>query len=409
MRVLTTAAEIDGELTRLIKGCTTCQIAVAWAGVGFDTFGLLTKHQKKIGRMVVGTHFYQTHPQFIEAFLDHHGVRFVLNPDGVYHPKVYLFENAGGDWECLIGSPNFTAGGVGINDELAVSVSSGDLDAGAALKGVKAAINGYWEKAKRLSNDEFQAYREAWQRKQAALRSVQGRFGNPERESDRGRTTLDVPILRMTWADYYELVRAEKDHAPHDHSMEGRLKVIRAVADLFARHRRFRDIDLTGRQKIAGLVVDGDVNFLWFGSMRGAGYFKQAINNNDAELSEALEAIPSTGAVGRADYLRYSERFQAAFPNGGAGVATATRLLAMKRPDTFVCLDARNKEALCDAFGISRSVGYEGYWDSIIERVMDSTWWCAPTPRTGVEREVWEARAAFLDSLFYDGKDMPTS
>lgn len=409
MKILTTAGDIGEELVRLIRAYSACQIAVAWAGVGFAAFDLLVKHHSKIERMVAGTHFYQTHPQFIEAFLHHPGVRFVLNPDGVFHPKVYLFETDGGEWECLVGSPNLTSGGVGGNDELALLVSSDDHDAEATLTGVKDTIAGYWEKAKRLTHDEFRAYHEAWQRKQAALRSVQGRFGNPDREDDRGRTTLDVPILRMTWADYYERVRTEKDHSAHDHSMEGRLKVIRAVGRLFAGHRRFQDIDLEGRLRIAGLATGEGVHYLWFGSMRGAGKFWQAVNNNDENLSLALDAIPSGGEVSRAMYLRFIERYRKAFPDGRDGISTATRLLAMKRPDTFICLDARNKEGLCDAFGISRGVSYEVYWDSIIERVMDSAWWCVPMPRPGVEREVWEARAAFLDSLFYDGKDMPAS
>jgi len=78
MRCLTTATEINDELVRLIGKCTSCQIAVAWASVGFHAFDLLRKHEKKITRMIVGTHFYQTHPQFIETFLSNSRVRFVL-------------------------------------------------------------------------------------------------------------------------------------------------------------------------------------------------------------------------------------------------------------------------------------------------------------------------------------------
>jgi HKD family nuclease len=411
MKMITTPNEINDELIRLIGECSSCQVAVAWASIGFEAFHLLAKHSQRIKRMVVGTHFYQTHPQFIERFLTNPCVRFVLNPDGVFHPKVYLFEKAGEEWECLIGSPNFTQSGLGTNDEIAVLVTNRDDGAPEAITALMATIEGYWQKARPLGSDEFAAYREAWLRKQPALRSVRGRFGNPQREDgdDEGRTTSDVAILRLRWADYFDRVRTEKDHAPHDHSMDGRLRVIRTVQRLFADHQHFNEIDLSGRHKIAGLVMDNDTNYLWFGSMRGAGYFKQAINNNDENLSLALDAIPSAGPVTRDDYLRYITHYQRAFPNGGAGIATSTRLLAMKRPDQFVCLDSRNKEGLCSAFEISRSIGYEGYWDSIIERVRYSTWWCAPAPQSAVEREVWQARAAFLDSLFYDGKDMPVA
>ena len=38
-----------------------------------------------------------------------------------------------------------------------------------------------------------------------------------------------------------------------------------------------------------------------------------------------------------------------------------------------------------------------------------STWWEALPPNDSVEREVWDARAAFLDSLFYNhsGEEVP--
>ena len=129
MRVLTTAAEVNAELIRLLRACSSCQVAVAWASVGFKAFDLLAKYATKIERMVVGTHFYQTHPDFIKKFLTYPNVRFVLNPDGVFHPKVYLFEQSSGEWECVVGSPNFTKSGFGPNDEMAVLVTDEDQGA----------------------------------------------------------------------------------------------------------------------------------------------------------------------------------------------------------------------------------------------------------------------------------------
>jgi hypothetical protein len=62
MRVLTTTDEINGELLRLIRQCSSCHVAVAWASVGFRAFDLLARNAEKVERMVVGIHFYQTHP-----------------------------------------------------------------------------------------------------------------------------------------------------------------------------------------------------------------------------------------------------------------------------------------------------------------------------------------------------------
>ena len=69
-------------------------MAVAWATVDFEVFRLLVKNKKKIKKMIVGTHFYQTAPEFIETFLAHPNVRFILPTGGesVFHPKIYVFE-----------------------------------------------------------------------------------------------------------------------------------------------------------------------------------------------------------------------------------------------------------------------------------------------------------------------------
>jgi hypothetical protein len=55
-----------------------------------------------------------------------------------------------------------------------------------------------------------------------------------------------------------------------------------------------------------------------------------------------LDEIPLNGPVQRDDYEAFIGRYKAAFPikNGQPykhGLGTATRLLAMQRPDYFVC------------------------------------------------------------------------
>jgi hypothetical protein len=75
----------------------------------------------------------------------------------------------------------------------------------------------------------------------------------------------------------------------------------------------------------------------------------------------------------------------------------------MKRPDTFICLDSKNKSNLCKDFGINQSeMNYERYWTDIIERIFDSEWWINPNPSNEQDRMISETRAAFLDALYYD-------
>ena len=132
----------------------------------------------------------------------------------------------------------------------------------------------------------------------------------------------------------------------------------------------------------------------------GHGYFQQAINANDQSISDALDQIPLTGDVVESDYMRFLDFFRPAFEKTGVG--TATRLLAMKRPDYFVCLDNKNKRKLCDAFKIPKKVTLDDYWGSVVARLTDSNWWNAGKPDATNEMRIWLGRAAFLDVLFYE-------
>jgi hypothetical protein len=180
--------------------------------------------------------------------------------------------------------------------------------------------------------------------------------------------------------------------------MQERLQVIREIRKLFAYRAHFRDLDYLERRRIAGLVKSANPNFLLFGSMQWVGKFKQAIKENNEEISLALDEIPLQGELSRDQYQKFTDRFLSAFER--SGMALASRLLAMKRPDTFVCVNNRNRGGLVEAFRVSPSRDADSYWE-LIERIRACAWWKAPPPPTGDELEVWRARVAFLDALFY--------
>lgn len=213
------------------------------------------------------------------------------------------------------------------------------------------------------------------------------------------RSGQAVDLVSLSWPDFFGRVRAEQ-HPPGHPLMQERLQVIREIRQLFAQNAHFRDIDYPGRRKIAGLFKSANPDFLLFGSMQWVGFFKQAVKDNNEGISLALDEIPLDGDISRDQYRIFTTRFLKAFKN--SGMALASRLLAMKRPDTFVCVNNQNREGLFRAFRLSPGRDAEAYWE-LIERVRASTWWKAPAPAAGDEREVWGARAAFLDSLFYTG------
>ena len=403
MQILTDARSIHDCLKRLIPKATAIEAAAAWASVGFEACDLLFKHRKKIRRLIVGMHFYQTHPDFIEAYLSEKAVKFIMSTDGTFHPKVYYFAMASSEWKCLIGSANFTRSAMESNQEMAVLVESHDPGAAQLKKEVLVSIEKWWVTAKYMDREGLEYYREQWEKNRVKNSRRAGAFGRmtaSEVVSDRGTAAIDIPIIKMNWKDFSTRVKNERDKDKP--VLDVRLSVLQGARSLFLKYGHFHEVPKGNRYEIGGLVRDSYSNFGWFGSMYGAWQFKSVVSGNDKHISRALDKIPIKGKIERDDYVAFIDEYKKAFPDGGDGIATTTRLLAMKRPDVFVCLGNRNKRQLCKSFGIPQNVDYEMYWDSIIERIQASIWWNSARPTSGPERFVWDGRAAFLDALFYE-------
>jgi HKD family nuclease len=395
MKFLRTQKEVEHQIKRLLPTCSRLRWAVAWASHDFPLFHLLQEHRAKIQQATVGIHFYQTHPDFIASFIDLDSVRFVMNPSGVFHPKLYFFEYENGDWECITGSPNFTYGAFSHNTEVAVLFSNNDAGAAAAHSDITKTLDEFLVLGKRLSEKDLAAYRAIWKRQQRRLSPLSGSYSPPEEKPKVKISPLDVPVFVADWPDYFNSVKEDQEH-----TTEGRLAVLEEARRLFTVHPHFSDMSDEDRRGIAGFGKTEQLDWLWFGSMKGAGFFKQAINENNPQISSALDEIPLTGEVTQDHFDRYLKFFRNAFEN--SGTATATRLLAMKRPDYFVCLDSKNRDKLCEAFEIAKSVDLDAYWEKVVERLTDSNWWNSPEPPDELEKRIWKCRAAFLDVRFYE-------
>ncbi len=395
MRFLGSPKEIEIALKRLIQECQQLRWAVAWASHDTPLFHLLKENEDKIQQLTVGIHFYQTHPDFIGAFLDHEAVQFVMHPGGVFHTKLYFFESEDGKWDCVIGSPNFTHGAFTGNVEVAIHFSHSDVDADATHRKIHSTLDSYLLTGKKLTNVDLDAYRSIWTRQQRRLNPLSGNYEPPTKKKKPTRSPLDVPLFVASWAEYFDSVKNDTEH-----TTKGRLAVLEEARRLFSTHDYFNELSDEARKGIAGFGRTEELDWLWFGSMKGAGYFKQAINGNNPKVSAALAEIPLNGEVTQEHYDRYLTLFRDAFDR--SGIATATRLLAMKRPDYFVCLDSKNRDKLCEAFGIPKSVDLDDYWEKVVQRITDSNWWNSPKPQNELEVRVWKCRAAFLDVRFYD-------
>ncbi len=392
MKLITTNAGLKSNLSRLTKKYSNIAFAVAWASASTEIFKELSAKRNRIRKAVIGTHFYQTHPDVLDAFVGSNDVRFILQPRGVFHPKIYIFWNVK-HWEVLMGSANLTAGALNINSEAMVLISDTDQGDSSLKEEVINLIESYWDEAHTVSKAAAISYRALWLKQQPALRRLSGQYG----QSTKNKAPADSAVMSMAWTQF--LASVQKDA---HHGFEDRCDLLKLVHKAFETTGQFQQMEIGLRKTIAGLPNDFDERWGWFGSMQGAGYYYQAVNDNNLHLSKALDKIPLNGPISREHYEAYLAEFVKAFPNGRHGIGIASRLLALKRPDYFVCFDSKNKKKLCLDFGIKQSgMDYERYWEEIIERIIDSAWWNEPRPKKPLARTVWDGRAAMLDAIFY--------
>ncbi|WP_147819078.1 phospholipase D family protein [Salidesulfovibrio onnuriiensis] len=384
MRIITCPTDISATLLKLISRYDKLSWAVAWATNPRDIIDTLLLNPKKIRHMVVGLRFEQTSPLFIESFQHVKNVKYIDLQEGVFHPKCYLFYNNRNKWEALIGSSNLTTNAMTKNAEICVHLSSSDT--GTPYDDIRKYIVGYWKKAWRLSKKEFENYKQRYERR------------NKNRTTNYMNDRIPAAALeqRLDWAGFVEEVL---DNDYYDEM----IKVLDHAQDLFKKHS-FADFSKQDRRRIAGTSKEKDSDWGLFGRMNFATRFQQQVALNNKAISNALDAIPTTGIVRKSDYDSFIKIIKKGFPDGGLGISTATRLLAMKRPDYFICVSKPNQLQLANLLGVPKSHVYsiDEYWESVVETAQNTSWWADAVNDTK-NKIIKKYKMALLDVLCYQG------
>lgn len=79
MKLISTDTAFKTNLIRLITKYPNISFGTAWALSGTEVFTALVQVKAKIRSAVIGTHFYQTHPDVLDEFVDSAIVKFVLH------------------------------------------------------------------------------------------------------------------------------------------------------------------------------------------------------------------------------------------------------------------------------------------------------------------------------------------
>lgn len=311
MQIITDSETLKQRFQEHLKNNEKFYCCVAWAGAphSFDGIKLFEpkKNCGKIEKMVVGTHFYQTSPEFIEKFRNNKKVRFIINTDGVFHSKIYLFKNSEKDWKAIIGSSNFTKGGFEKNTECNVEIGSGDDPTGLLLKQIEDHINSNWANGKQLTEQDLARYIEAYKKQKPKLDRLAKSYHATKHSYIANEFSLG------SWEEYVDklentLVEVEGTLVKLKGSavLDDRIKILKTIHSWFSEGIPFSEMNYEKRKCIAGLVGTKEPDWRLFGS-NGNGKFKHMIkDDNDVRLiSNALDNIPLEGEITKEMFNAY--------------------------------------------------------------------------------------------------------
>ena len=401
LRLLTTTPDLAQVFEAWCAKADNIRIVTAWANTGCLAYPVLTAARNTISTLVVGLDFYTTSPSFLESLRS--SVRIGKAPgSATFHPKVYLFTH-GHAYCCIMGSSNFTGGGFGDNIELNVCITGKDSEA--FFSRVTAFIDAQEQQSDEISSPEIADYRRQFD-KLATARTRLAKFrlsGKAKikaraKNSKQARGQEPPEQLNKTWGEYVKLILAQENRPElviqGSKDDPGYLETAEYCQALFRQHARLNRMSFADRQFVGGTIRGAG----WFGSMRGNGFFMQRLNENSQSLDGALDNIPLTGLVNSGMF----DAFVAHYQWEGSGVGTASRLLAMKRPDLFLCMESKNRAEVASAFNVTGSSlqTFDGYW-ALVLRIWKCPWWRTPQPHRTLERRIWNARVALLDSVYY--------
>lgn len=393
------------ELSKLfIDYCDKYQyisFVTAWAGKSNAVIDALYRNKDKIVHSSVGLQFYQTAPEFIDRFWEVGEIQYCKNNStDIFHPKAYLFYNEDeSKWAIIIGSSNLTNGGFARNKECNVLLTS-ETDKADNYISVKTMIEDYWQYSALLSEEEFDEYEENANDKKPYIKQL--------------KKPVCPEINSLDWDGYIKRM-ADNQEEGHIDSTSNRIRLdlLDTAQRLFKEYKRLKDFPDEYAEAVVGLKRDykGIDDWCFFGSMTAKGSFRSDFSKLFLiGLSDALDIIPQNGQVHKFQFDQFVHAVRKTTKYKDP-ITLCTRLLAMKRPDIFVCAAGRSSKKgqestmskLCRLLKLDRkTLSIDNYWDLIIQSIQNSEWYQTDVDSIPEEeKKIYSYRAAMLDALYY--------
>lgn len=394
--------EVRDELIRLIDACGSLYFASAWVTENTVVNHLLKRRNRpKIKKWVIGTHQYITSADVLETCLQVPNVK-VMPPTGpTFHPKVYTFD-LGGELAVYVGSSNLTQHGLNRNVECGLFLRAESTNP--RLLQFLEYVDAQWEGAKDLTPRFIEVYRANRKRVKDAQKDLD-QFIDPPVVNHKKRYKKDIPVMGINWSEFVALVKNDVLGQFHE-----RLDMLGRVRLMFASYPRFEDIPETERRFISGLIPKSNVRgelVVWglFGEMNTHGLYNTYMRESYKQFSKALDQIPQQGTIRKRHYEAFVDALLKIPEARVTWTGMGTRLLAMKRPDQFVCISTKNRDGICTNAGASPSTtDLSNYWERVIEPIRISPWYQQEIPKGGIEQDIWNTRVAMLDAIYYREK-----
>ncbi|HEX8512647.1 MAG TPA: phospholipase D family protein [Allosphingosinicella sp.] len=279
------AQAVRSRLRRYLEEYDEFHWAVAW-GTHADFAQQLFAYRAKFRNVTFGVAFSQTDPAIVDALVGTaNGYVATKFAGGTYHPKVYGFRS-GRRVVAIVGSANFTGGGLGKNLEAAVALTGTVEDpALAAILAFARTSAGYGQRVTKPYADAYRA---------SCIRA--GRLPKPPRDPvPAGRIDASGRVVTIDWDEYDRRVRSSRHHDP-----TRSLELIAVVRRWFATETSFARFSPAQRKAVAGILgeyqkngPDLDREWGWFGSMRGAGDFANRIEEKRPLTRQGTRWHPS--------------------------------------------------------------------------------------------------------------------
>ena len=140
------------------------------------------------------------------------------------------------------------------------------------------------------------------------------------------------------------------------------------------------------------------------GGMSSFAAFKKILKNDPAGVQKLLKIIPANGRIDGWHYMQFTDGYRQLFETNGtkqAPLFPATRLLAMKRPDQFVCISPDTDLGFYQAFATKplKKQDFTRYWDDIILTIQKTAWFKQDLPMDPSQLAIYRARVCLLERI----------